>query len=164
MGSHFERVLSTSDLKLAAVLLLFGLKLKQHQPFDWTEEFETKEQYFQSRENYRVKGTPKVTWNFEPGGADAHAIFKAFNNENAEAELDSVLEQLPDSKEIRVKHSAVITRAAREVLEHLEFLITLKGKIPPNGKWVVVRNAKGQCAKFGKNASLETIEEVLSRI
>jgi hypothetical protein len=166
--NYSESTLSTTNTKLAAVLMLFGFKLKQHQPFEWNDEFASKELYFKSRKDRSIKPTVKVTWNFEVAGVNAREIVTAFSAKDQDVRFNQLVDEVvTDPKlraEVKAAHSAAVTQGAREVLDHRDFLIRLFREIPELGKWIVVFNDRGQYARFGRNASIETQTQLLSRI
>jgi hypothetical protein len=147
--------------------MVFGFQLKQHQPFEWNNEFASKELYFRSLKEHAIRPVAKVSWNFENSGTDPRAVFAAFSGKLAEKEFDALVETEvnPESRlKLKAAHSAVVAQACHEVLEHREFLVRLLHEIPEGAKWIVVWNECGQTARFGTNASVETRTELLSRI
>jgi hypothetical protein len=167
--NYQEQSLTTTDTKFAAALLVFGYKLKQHNPITWKNEFGSKAQYLAwkkapSREN---APTEKADWNFEVGDSQkTQWLFKGFNSQDADQTLAEVLTRLvPDSKDrngLNYLIDACMAQACREVLERREFLIRLLKSVPRDAQWMVVKNDTGQVAMFGVNASIETQTEYLS--
>ena len=165
--SYQESLISTKNTKLAATLMVFGFQLRRHQPLEWNNEFASKELYFRSLKEHAIRPVAKVSWNFENSGTDPRAVFSAFAGKQADKDFDALVEaEVPETSRLNLKaaHSAVIAQACREVLEHREFLVRLLHEIPEGAKWIVVWNERGQFARFGNNASVETRTELLSRI
>src|SRR6266478_2361224 len=141
--SYQESLISTKNTKLAATLMVFGFQLKRHQPFEWNNEFASKELYFRSRKEHAIRPTAKVSWNFENSGTDPRAVFTAFSSKDADKEFDALVEaEVPEPIRLKLKaaHSAVLAQACREALEHREFLVRLLHQIPEDAKWTLVWN------------------------
>jgi hypothetical protein len=166
--SYSESTLCTSNTKVAAALLLFGFKLRLHQPFNWDDEFASKELYLRWRKDRSVKPVVKVTWNFELNGTNAREIMAGFAGKENDIKFDELVNEVVSDaehrKRIKEAHSAAVAQAAREVLNHRDWLIKLFRKIPEEGKWNLVWNDRGQFVRFGRNASIETQTEMLSRL
>src|SRR5882762_3482224 len=90
--SYQESLISTTNTKLAATLMVFGFQLKRHQPFEWNNEFASKELFFRSRKEHAIRPVAKVSWNFENNGTDPRAVFSAFSGKKSEEEFDALVE------------------------------------------------------------------------
>jgi hypothetical protein len=168
--NYAETGLTTTDTKFAATLLVFGFKLKQHNPITWKNEFATKAQYLAWVKNPSKDNAPieKADWNFEDNRY-AQWLYKGFTSENADQTLKEVLDRLlADQPKERqgIEHlvNACVAQACREVLERREFLIRLIKTVPYEAQWMVVRGPGRLVAMFGINASVETQTEHLSRV
>jgi hypothetical protein len=168
--NYAEASLTTTDTKFAATLLVFGFKLKSHNPLTWKNEFSSKAQYLawvknQSKDNAPIE---RADWNFEDNRY-AQWLYKGFTSESADQTLKDVLDRLlADQPKERqgVEHlvNACVAQACRQVLERREFLIRLLKTVPYEAQWIVVRGPGRLVAMFGINASIETQTEHLSRV
>ena len=171
-NGYREEVLATTNTKLAAVLLVFGAKLRKQVPLDWSYIHESRESFLRYLENPKVsKPKPRVTFNFENGQIPAAEIIKAFEEdfESLQIKLEEALEPLNNIQK-NVVHDAiskVMARICREVLEKREFLINLINSIPENSKWDEVHvgdGSKTPFVKMGKNSSPELRSRMLSKL
>jgi hypothetical protein len=173
---YTEQILTTSNTKLAAVLYMFGARLRKVLPIEWIDEFADKKTFIamwdcekqQLRDPTR-KPKKTVFFNFDPLSVDARAVTAAFGSETAEEEFTNLLNDSAVEESVRTKllaaHSRAVAANAREALSAKEYLIRLMNAVPETAKWNRVRGVgKGQFAQFGKQATKETIAEYLSKI
>jgi hypothetical protein len=168
-NGYTKETLTTSNTKLAAVLLVFGARLRRHLPLEWTDLHETREAFLRYLENSSVS-KPKqcVVWNFE-NSVPAAEIVKAYEKDLQAlyADLEKALEALDDQQKnvIRDACSKVIARAAREALEQREFLVKLLKSVPQSAKYDEVHNgSKVPFVKIGKNSSPELRARMLAKL
>jgi len=167
-----EDTFSTTNTKLAAVLMVFGLKLRQHIPLEWNDIFASKGEYL----NYlNGNGKPKSSVSFNLDLSDQNVdliekIIKAFDDSSAEENFNKVVRDLEgitenQKQEILIAHSGAVAYACRDGLDYREFLIDLIFSVPHYAKWDVIRgNGMGELVRIGKNSSNELREEFLSKI
>jgi hypothetical protein len=171
-NGYKEEALQTTNTKLAAVLLLFGARLRKKIPFDYSYIHESPKNFIQNSKNPNVsKPKKRVVFNFENGIVPARDIVEAFeaDYEVLDAVLEDSLMSLPDHqrKIIRDAISRTMVRACREVLEKREFLINLINSIPEDSKWDEVHagdGSKSPFVKMGKNSSPELRAHFLSKL
>lgn len=164
-----EELLSTTNTKLAAVLLMFGVKLRQHQPLEWNDIYPNKAAYWENKiDPKRCKPHSQVTFHFEVkefGREAIQKIVEAYELDRAESEFDKVLEGLNNQEKIQMAHSRAVARACRESLEAREYLVHLIFSVSEDCKWDIIKgNGSGEVVKLGKNCSDELREEFLARI
>jgi hypothetical protein len=167
-----EEVLSTTNTKLAAVLLLFGARLRHKVPLDYSYVHESRKNFIQHKKNENVSRPKKrVAFNFENGTLPAREIVKAFEGdiESLQAELEIAIESVPEHQKnlIRDIISKITARLCREVLEKREFLVNLINSVPEDSKWDVVQVGDGSTTPFvkmGKNSSPELRARMLSKL
>ena len=174
--AYREQILTTSNTKLAAVLMMFGARLRKMLPLEWIDEFSDRAAFIAAWDcaKHQLRDAakrPKTTvfFNFEPDGIDARAITKAFGSETAEEEFTRLLNDSAIDEQTRARllaaHSSAVAANAREALLAREYLISLMRAVPESAKWNQVRGSgKGSFARFGKGATKETIVEQLSKI
>ncbi len=167
--AYHEQILTTSNTKLASVLVMFGGRLRKTLPLEWIDEWPDKSAFIAWRREQSPKPKTTVFFNFEPAGLDARAITDAFESEFAEEEFTNLLNDSGMAEETRAKllaaHSKAVAANARETLAAREYLMNMMRAVPETAKWNRVRGAgKGQFAQFGKQATRETIAEYLSKI
>lgn len=161
-----EETLTTSNTKLAAVLLMFGAKLRRHLPLEWVDLHETREAFLKYLEGSNGQ-KPKqcVTWNIE-NTIPARQIIDAYEKDLAGlyAELEMAIEG-GQKDTIKDACSRVIARAAREALEQREFLVKLLKSVPQSAKYDEVHNgSKVPFVKIGKNSSPELRAKMLTKL
>lgn len=168
-NGYQEQTLTTTNTKLAAVLLVFGAKLRRHLPLEWADLHETREAFLRYLQNPK-SSPPKecVTFNFEYS-VPATQIIKAYEKDLdvLYAELETALEGVSEHQKnvIRDACSKVIARAAREALEQREFLVKLLKSVPQSAKYDEVHNgSKHPFVKIGKNSSPELRAKLLARL
>jgi hypothetical protein len=165
-----ETGLTTTDTKFAATLLMFGFKLKQHNPLTWKLVFNSKAQYLDWYQKAKRENEPTETadWNFEASSPQIFQyLYRGFTGKEAGETLSQVIERLiPDPKDrkgIQFLIDACIAQSCREVLERREFLMRLLKTVPRDARWIFVNNG-GKTAMFGINANVETQTFHLSNI
>src|SRR5215475_2346249 len=165
-GNYHEELLATTNTKLAAVLLVFGAKLRKQMPLEWCDVHE-------SRQAFLRKAQPRkqVTFNFENGGVPAAEIVKAYEKDLGAlyASLESALAALNEQQKSTVRDavSRIIARACRDALEKREFLVDLIKSMPEDSKWDQVHASGGAQAPFvrmGKRCSPELRAHYLAKI
>ena len=168
-NGYQEQTLTTTNTKLAAVLLVFGAKLRRHLPLEWTDLHETREAFLRYLEN-PASSKPRqcVIWNFE-NSVPAAQIIKAYEKDLdvLYAELERALAGLSEHQKnvIRDTCSKVIARTAREALEQREFLVKLLKSVPQSAKYDEVHNgSKVPFVKIGKNSSPELRARMLAKL
>lgn len=167
--AYREQILTTSNTKLASVLVMFGGRLRKVLPLEWIDEWPDKAAFITWRKTQEPKPKTTVFFNFEPAGLDARAITEAFEAKFAEEEFTNLLNDSPMGEDLRAKllaaHSKAVASNARETLAAREYLMSMMRAVPETAKWNRVRGVgKGQFAQFGKQATKETIFEYLSKI
>jgi len=167
--AYHEQILTTSNTKLASVLMMFGARLRKVLPLEWIDEWPDKAAFIAWRKTQEPKPKATVFFNFEPAGLDARAIAEAFESKFAEEEFTNLLNDSGMSEETRAKllaaHSKAVAANSRETLTAREYLMGMMRAVPETAKWNRVRGkGKGQFAQFGKQATKETIAEYLSKI
>lgn len=168
--NYQEIGLTTTDTKFAATLLMFGFKLKQHNPLTWKLVFNSKAQYLDwyQKPGHANAPTETADWNFEAGQTEIYQfLYRGFTSKEAGETLNKVIDRLiPEEKErkgIKYLIDACIAQSCREVLERREFLMRLLKVVPRDARWIFVNNG-GKTAVFGVNASIETQTFHLSNI
>jgi hypothetical protein len=152
-GALQERIFTTTDMRLAVVLLIFGSKLRQCLPLEWNDIYPSVDAYLESLENpRRAQPKTRITFNFE---------------------LVNVPEQFVKEFEKGINLSALlnflIADGARDALlaarQHLYDLITLMRDERPDAKWDMIKGyGAGELVTFGKRAPVELQEEFLSKL
>src|ERR1700751_2884445 len=94
-NGYTENVFTTTNTKLAAVVLTFGAKLQQHMPLEWVDVYASKADYLAHRRDPR-RNTPKarVSFNFEPVGFDLRAFAAGYENTAADDEFSELTANL----------------------------------------------------------------------
>jgi hypothetical protein len=166
---YTEQIFTTDNTKLAAVLLTFGAKLCRHMPLEWVNIFPNRADYIESRRNPAYKSKVVVTFNIDLLSTNVKAIAEAYHAKSNEDKftqlvngsgLDSAL-----ATDLLKLHSMAVASACREALEAREYLVSLMKAVPDSAKWNHVRGTgAGQFARFGRNASKETVAGLLDKI
>ena len=161
-----ESHLTTSNTKLAAALLVFGFRLRKNDPLYWTEHYQKADI---DKFGWRAAPmTPRCYFNFDVGGGSARDVAASFESKGADIEFLNYVKSLPLSAEQQQKllalHSNAVGQGCREVLEQREYLVRVIKDMPEAAKWVVVHGEGKAHVTFGKNASLETKVELLSKL
>jgi hypothetical protein len=166
---YTEQIFTTDNTKLAAVLLTFGAKLCRHMPLEWVNVFKDRAAYIESRRNPNYKSKVNVTFNFDFKSADVKAIAEAYHAETNEEKFTELVrgsgldETL--ANDLLKLHSMAVASACRESLEAREYLVGLMKAVPDSAKWNHVHGTgRGQFARFGRNASKETVADMLDKI
>jgi len=170
--NYHEEALTTTNTKLAAVLMFFGARLRKQLPLDWSYVHESRENFLRHLENRNTaKPRPRVTFNFENGTIPAAEIVRAYEKDLASvnANLEEAIASLPERQRQAVRDavSRVIARACREVLENREFLVDLIKSMPEEAKWdevYVGDGSKTPFVKLGRNSSPELRAQYLSKL
>ena len=171
-NGYQEETLTTTNTKLAAVLMVFGAKLKKQVPLDWSYVHESRDSFMRNKQNSKnSKPKARVTFNFENSTVPARPIVAAFEKdfESLQTELESLLGLLDKTQKdaIRDTVSKMMVRVCREVLEKREFLVNLINSVPEDSKWDEVYVGDGTTTPFvkmGKNTSPELRAKMLSRL
>ena len=166
---YTEQIFTTDNTKLAAVLLTFGAKLCRHMPLEWVNIFPNRAAYIESRRNPAYKSKAVVTFNIDLLSTNVKAIAEAYHGETNEDKFTSLVNGSGlDSAlvaELLKLHSFAVASACREALEAREYLVSLMKQVPDSAKWNHVKGAgAGRFARFGRNASKETIAGLLEKI
>jgi hypothetical protein len=167
--AYTEQIVTTSNTKLASVLVMFGGRLRKVLPLEWIDEWANKADFISWRKTQLPKPKTTVFYNFEPGSVDAGGIGAAFVSDFAEEEFTNLVNDSAIDEATRTKilsaHSKAVAANARETLAAREYLMGLMKAVPESAKWNQVRGpGKGQFARFGKQATKETIADFLSKI
>ena len=171
-NGYHEEALSTTNTKLAAVLLLFGAKLRKQVPLEWSYVHKSRDNFLRNLQNPNdSKPKARVIFNFENGTVPAAEIVKAFEKdfESLNSVLEDTLKPLTDLQKqaIRDAVSGVMACICREVLEKREFLVDLIKSVPEDSKWDEVHVGDGSrtpFVKMGKNSSAELRARMLSKL
>jgi len=165
-SNYKEEVLTTSNTKLAAVLLVFGAKLRRHLPLEWVDLHETREGFLKYLQNPNSsKPRQCVVWNFE-NTVPARQIVDAYEKDLAglNSELEAAIET-GQKDAIKDACSRVIARACRDALDKRQYLIDILKSVPQSAKYDEVHNgAKVPFVKIGKNSSPELRAQMLSKL
>jgi len=168
-SNYTEQILTTNNTKLAAVLLVFGAKLRRHLPLEWIDLHETREGFLRYLKNPN-SSKPKqcVVWNFE-NSLPAREIIGAYEKDldTLQAELDLALAGLSEQQRdmIRDAISRVLARACRDALDKRQYLVEILKSVPQSAKYDEVHNgARIPFVKIGKNASPELRAQLLSKL
>ena len=165
-SGYRDEVLTTNNTKLAAVLLVFGARLRRHLPLEWVDLHETREgvlKYLEGANGSKPK--PCVTWNIE-NTVPARQIIKAYEKDLGDlyAELEAAIEA-GQKDAIKDACSRVIARACRDALDKRQYLVDILKSVPQNAKYDEVHNgSKTPFVKIGKNASAELRAALLSKL
>lgn len=168
--NYQEFVLATDNTRLAAILLIFGAKLRKSCPLEWIDLHRSRESYLKNLEDpsdpeYQPK--PKVTFNFDHNGIPAAQIVKAFGDdfEKLNSDFEALIFSLsPDQRDqIRALVSQLITRACHEALLKREELVRLIKRVPRNAKFDQISSGK-RLVRLGKNCSPELRSHYLSKL
>jgi hypothetical protein len=169
-SGYTEQIFTTDNTKLVAVLLTFGAKLSRHMPLEWVNVFKDRADYIESRRNPNYKSKVVVTFNIDLLSTNVKAIAEAYHHgENNEDKFTSLVNGSGlDSAlvaELLKLHSFAVVSACREALEAREYLVSLMKQVPDSAKWNHVHGTgRGQFARFGRNASKETVADMLDKI
>jgi hypothetical protein len=173
-SAYSESGIATSDTKHAAILTAFGFRLKKA-PFpvaEWAWEFASKEDYLrwkQGDKSVRIRET--ATWNIEAtigkSGERATQLTEAYlHSHDGGKKLNEELLALEPAKYQKIKFllEELLVEMCREVLDKREFLVRLINSRPKDCLWIIVRDPvnRRRFAKFGRNASIRTQEEMLN--
>jgi len=163
-----DEILATTNTKLAAILLVFGGKLRQRLPLEWNDVHESKDSFLDNLEDPRAcRPKTQISFNFEANRA-LKEVVSAYQAQNAEEEFATLMNSFPlkaSMAEIMVAHSRAVAQACRQALEAREFLVQLIRSMPENSKWDVIQgNGAGETVRLGKRSSDELRAEYLSKI
>ena len=158
--------LTTSNTKLAATLLVFGFKLRKTDPLYWTEHYQKADI---DRLGWRdAPMQPRCSFNFDVTGVAPREIAAAFESHHSDTEFLDYLNSLslPDNEKRKLAafHSNAVAQGCREVMEQREYLVKVIKDMPEEAKWQVVHGRGKAHVTFGKNASLQTKVQMLSRL
>jgi hypothetical protein len=152
-GALHERIFTTTDMRLAVVLLIFGSRLRQCLPLEWSDIYPSVDAYLENLENpRRVQPRTRITFNFE---------------------LVNIPEQFLKDFERGINLSILlnflIADGARDALlaarQHIYDLIALMRDERPDAKWDMIKGyGAGELVTFGKRAPVELQEEFLSKL
>src|SRR5215471_1660724 len=98
-----ERILHTSDTRLASVLMVFGAQLRQHLPLEWVDHHDGRERFCRYLEekkkreegrasSYEYEPKPNVTFYFDGSTVPAYELVEACHGDFAA--IDAALENL----------------------------------------------------------------------
>jgi hypothetical protein len=162
---------STSNTRLASVLLAFGARLVHHCPMEWVDVHESRENFcrhLEDRFDKKYQPKPRVTFNFDAESIPAIEFVRAFNTdyEVLNAGLEELIKELPADQQDRIRAavSAISVRLCREALLQREWLVSQIKRMPENAKWDHVNGHNQKCVRMGKNSSAELRSEFLSKI
>jgi hypothetical protein len=165
MSDYQEAILTTSNTKLAAVLMVLNAKLRHKLPLEWNDTWESKEAYLNG---YKPKES--VSFNFDPISEDLRDAINSFNDEEAEEKFITCVKELCTGNEQIVKeiintHIRAVVRLCREVLDNREFLVRMIKSFPNESKWDVIKGSEEvQFVKIGKNSSTALRTEFLNKL
>jgi hypothetical protein len=162
-------VIVTSNTKLAATYLVFGYRLRKNDPFYWIDNYQKEDV-----DKYGLRDAPfksRAFFNLVPRNAaeieSAKGIGAAFSGSCSQDLLFNFVKGLElnsaQKRQLLFLCSVAIAEGCREVQEKREYLFKEMKKMPPNAKWVRVWSDK-LSVTFGRNASLETRTQMLSRL
>lgn len=174
--AYQESAIATSDTKLAAILMLFGFRVKQRPEIccEWSYEFASKEDYYRWRAGDKsVKFFETATWNLAGtiGKSRDHAarVCQMYaDSVDGRASLKAILSELNPqlAADIQSIIDVLVLDMCKQVLDHREFLVRLLRAAPPEARWIIVRDPddKHRLAKFGINATRHTVTECLNAL
>jgi hypothetical protein len=173
-----EKVLSTKDRFLAAVLMVFGAKPREAAPLLWVDYHENRERFVRYLEEMhkRDKGeafsiefnpTTVVTLFFEGVSIPAAEIIAAYHCafEKVDKYFEDSIKDLPENiqRNIRDTVSWMIARSCHQALDHYDFLVSQIKRTPEWAKWDEVNTGK-KSVRMGKRSSPQLRAELLDKI
>jgi len=165
---YHETILTTTNTKLAAILLVFGGKLRQRLPLEWNDVHESRDGFIENLgDPRRSKPKTKISFNFEVAPV-LKEVVSAYSADNAEEAFGTLMDSFPlkaSMAEIMAAHSRAVAQACRQALEAREFLVQLIRSMPENSKWdVIPGNGAGEVVRLGKRSSDELRAEYLNKL
>jgi hypothetical protein len=165
-----EQSINTSNTKLAAALLTFGLRLVDHHPIFLCLEWSFKD-LKAGRKRSELKPVERFSFNFVRNDQSA-AIAQAFEGRNAQEQFEAFLTGelagtlSPDQiNKLRDLHSNALAQTCREVQEAREYLLDmLKPSMPREAKWGLIRRSEKSYALFPLSAPKETVEQLIRKL
>jgi hypothetical protein len=152
-GALYERIFTTTDMRLAVILLIFGSKLRRCLPLEWTDIYSSVDAYLENLE-YPLQQKPKtrIIFNFELVNLP-----------------EQLAKEIRDGKDLAIIISELIDQDGRDALlaarQHLYDLITLARDERPDAQWDLIKGSgAGELVTFGKRADLELQAEFLGKL
>jgi hypothetical protein len=164
-----ERILHTSDTRLASVLMVFGAQLRERLPLEWVDHHAGREQFCRYCEgNSQSKPVPVVTFFFNGSTVPAQELVNAFHSDFAEtdAALENILKDVsePTLSRLRDAVSALIACACHQTLLNREFLVKQIKRVPEWAKWDQVNEGPNNNVRIGKRSSPELRANMLDKL
>lgn len=177
---YTESIVSTTNTKLTATLMVFGCRLRHKLPLEWNDEFIDKESYLKFLENPKAKDRQpktKVQFNLEQT-SHIKRMIEVFSSETPAAETQIMFEDAlseflkergvsiatPEFEKLKELFSIVLIQACREALENREFLVKLIMSMPETAKWDCIKGEGKTFVKIGKHSSNALRAEFLAKI
>ena len=174
-----ERVLHTSDTRLASVLMVFGAQLRRNHELVWTDIHESRLRFVRYLEekkkredgyssSYEYEPRPNVTFFFDGSTVPAYEIVQAFQGDYGalDATFENAIAELPQNikNEIRDAVSALLACACHQALLNREFLVKQIKRVPEWAKWDEVHEGNKPPVRIGKRSSPELRAEILDKL
>lgn len=167
---YSEQVINTSNTKLAAAFLTFGIELVRHNPIFLALEYQFKD-LKAGRKRSELRPVERYSFNFVRNDAAA-AIAKTFESRDADEQFEAFLAGelgrvlTPDQIEkLRALHSAALAQTCREVQEAREYLLdVIKPSMPREAKWGIIRRKSDSYALFALTAPAETVAQLIRKL
>jgi hypothetical protein len=152
-------VLSTTDKRLAVILLAFGAQFCQELPLGWHDIYQSKDAFIENLED-PSKGKPRrqISFNFEPTPF-LKDLARAYQSKEPIAEMQRLLGKFDQARTL------FAMEVFKEAIVAGEFLFEMIATMPDSAKWNVVwSEGEREMVKFGKNCSDELIAKQLSKV
>jgi hypothetical protein len=140
-------------MRLAVVLLIFGSRLRQCLPLEWSDIYPSVDAYLENLENpRRAQPRTRIIFNFELVNVP-----------------DQISEKFKTGENVSAVINYLIADGARDALlaarQHLYDLIALMRDERLDAKWDMIKGyGAGELVTFGKLAPVELREEFLSKL
>jgi len=173
-----ERVLHTSDTRLASVLMVFGAQLRERLPLEWVDHHDGRERFCRYLEEKKKREDgyassaeydprPNVTFFFDGSTVPAYELVRAFNGdyEAIDAALENVLKDIPEpiQSQLRDAMSCLIACACHQALLNREFLVKQIKRVPEWAKWDQINEGSNN-VRIGKRSSPQLRADMLDKL
>jgi hypothetical protein len=174
-----ERVLHTSDTRLASVLMVFGAQLRNHLPLDWADIHQGRDRFVRYLEekkkredgyasSYEFEPKPHVTFYFDGSTVPAYELVEAFHGDYTaiDGALEDVLKEIPQPIQNRLRDaiSCLIACACHQALLNREFLVKQIKRVPEWAKWDEVHEGNKAPVRIGKRSSPQLRAQMLDKL
>jgi hypothetical protein len=162
-----QRLIHTSDTRLASVLMVFGAALRQHLPLEWVDHHDGRERFCRYLEGEECNPLSVVTFFFDASTVPAEELIRAFRGDFREidAALESVLNDVPEPIRNRLRDaiSCLIACACHQALLNREFLVKQIKRVPEWAKWDQVNEGDNH-VRIGKRSSPQLRAQMLDKL